>query len=58
MGVNPISFQEIKAFYDLLGLEPDPQEVEILEMFDNLTVAFYNKKQAQASKKPANKTGK
>lgn len=55
MGVNPITFTEIQSFFSLLGITPVPEEIELLELFDGLTVQFYNKQQAQAAKKSQSK---
>ncbi len=54
MGVNPISFQEIESFFNLQGFYPEPEEVALIEAFDNLTVSHYNKKQSEASKQNKN----
>ena len=61
MGVNPITFLEMEAFFRLQGIVPNPEEIVLLEMFDNMTVSHHNKKQAaasKASKKPASKPGR
>lgn len=51
MGINPIAFTEIKAFFDMQLISPNAEELQILEYFDNLSVSHFNKKQAEASKK-------
>lgn len=33
-GVDPISYTEIKNYFDLMGIDPDPQEIELLKRFD------------------------
>lgn len=55
MGINPIAYSEMKAFFSLMGIYPNPEELILLETFDNMAVSFYSKKQAEASKKPAQK---
>lgn len=56
MGVNPISFTEMQSFFYLAGIVPDPEEVALIELFDNVTTSHYAKKQAEQSKqKPAGK---
>lgn len=36
MGMNPISYVEIKSYYDLIGIDPEPWYVSIIKHFDNL----------------------
>lgn len=46
MGVNPISFTEMQAFFRLIGVMPLSEEVAVIEAFDNITTSHYAKKQA------------
>lgn len=55
MGVNPISFLEMQAFFNLMGIYAVPEEVALLEAFDNITTSHYAKKQAQQSQQPKKK---
>jgi hypothetical protein len=34
-GPNPIQFSEIKAYYSLLGIEPNLFEVKLIQAFDS-----------------------
>lgn len=38
MSIERISHTEMKAFFDLKGIDPEPLEVEILKMFDAIAV--------------------
>lgn len=38
MGISAISYQEMQAFFNLLGINPELDEIEILEMFDRIAV--------------------
>ena len=51
MGINPITFMEMQAFFFLSGITPTPEEVKALEYFDNVSCSHYNKKQAEEHKK-------
>ena len=45
MGISEISYTEMKAFFDLHGIDPETYEIEILEMFDRIAVKHFNKQQ-------------
>lgn len=38
MSIERITHMEMKAFFDLKGIDPEPLEVEILKMFDAIAV--------------------
>ena len=56
MGVSAIPYSEYLAFFQLLGINPDPWEIEVLEVFDNIALNHYakqqEKEQAKAKKPP------
>jgi len=45
MGINSISYLEMKAFFDLHGIYPEPYEVEVIEMFDRIAVKYFSEQQ-------------
>lgn len=55
MGIAAISYQEMKAFFELYGIYPEPNEIEVLEMFDRLAVETFSK---QAEKEKARQAPK
>ena len=59
MGVSPIPFTEMKAFFDLNAISVEPYEVEVLEKFDRVALQHFHEKQekeqAAAKAKSANK---
>lgn len=58
MGVSAIPYSEYVAFFQLLGITPDPWEIEVLEVFDNIALKHYSKQQEKEqakAKKPAKK---
>lgn len=56
MGINPIMYSEMKAFFDMNGINPLPEEVWMIETFDNLSTDYFSKKQAKPQ--PAQGKGK
>lgn len=50
MGISYIPFSEIKAFFDLLGIDPEPYELELIEIFDRVAVNHYSKQQEKQQK--------
>jgi len=51
---NCIPYTEIKAYYDLINVVPEPWEVEVLRHMDNLVMQIMSDKQRQEQSK-ANK---
>lgn len=49
-GINPISFTEIKAYFDLLDIKPEEWELTLIKRFDNEALSAYAK-EAEAAKK-------
>ena len=54
-GVNPLSYTEIKAYFDLQQQLPEPWESEVLRYFDAVVMQVYADKakqeQAKANRK-------
>ncbi len=59
MGVSAIPYSEYVAFFHLIGVVPEPWEVEVLEVFDSIALKHYalqqEKEQAKAKQKSAKK---
>lgn len=49
-GINPISYTEIKAYFDLMQIEPEEWEVTLIKLFDNEALQAYAK-EAEAERK-------
>lgn len=45
MGISYIPYSEIVAFFKLLGISPEPYEVEIIEIFDRIAVKYFSEQQ-------------
>ena len=54
MGVNPVLFTEMLAFFTLMDIKPLPWEIQVLSAFDNTVLSIYQKQQEAEQKK--NKT--
>lgn len=55
-GVNPLSYTEVKNFFELLQITTDPFEVEVLMLLDNVAMEHFQKESEKNNKK--NKGGK
>ena len=56
-GVNPISYTEIKSYFDLIEIKPEDWELELLKKFDASALSAFAKqaeteKQKQQSQSP------
>jgi hypothetical protein len=49
-GINPIAYTEIKAYFDLMQIEPEEWEVTLIKLFDNEALQAYAK-EAEAERK-------
>lgn len=56
MGVNPVLFTEMQAFFNLMDIKPLPWEIQVLSAFDNTVLSIYQKQQEAEQKKNNNKT--
>jgi hypothetical protein len=50
-GPNPISFSEIKSYFDLASVEPDDWEVQLLRRFDHEVLDLSAKQMEKERKK-------
>ena len=53
-GVNPIPYSEIKAYFDLIDVQPEDWEVTLIKLFDNEALSVYAK-EAEAERKKSSK---
>jgi hypothetical protein len=53
-GVNPISYTEIKAYFDLIDIKVEEWEVTLIKLFDNEALSAFAK-EAEAERKKASK---
>jgi hypothetical protein len=53
-GINPISYTEIKCYFDLIDMKPDDWEITLIKSFDNEAMKAYAK-EAEAERKKSTK---
>ena len=59
MGISAIPYSEMVAFFELMGIVPEPYEIEVIEMFDSVAIKHYQKQQEKEQAKSKQKsTGK
>ena len=58
MGVSAIPYSEYVAFFQLIGVNPEPYEIEILEVFDSIAMKYYAKQQEKEQAKSKQKSTK
>ena len=59
MGISAIPYSEMLAFFELMGIAPEPYEIEVIEMFDSVAIKHYQKQQEKEQAKAKQKsTGK
>lgn len=51
--VNCISYTEIKSYFDLMGVSPEPWHVSVIKMFDSLFMQEHSKQEEK--KRPKGK---
>lgn len=47
-GANPITYTEMKSYFDLIQIEPEEWEINLIKQFDNVALEVYEK----AAEKP------
>lgn len=50
-GPQPITYSEIKTYYDLSGYTPEYWEVQVLRLFDKIALEHYATEQEKKDKK-------
>lgn len=48
---NPITYTEIKSFFELEGIVPESWEMSLLERFDRVAMVFFSKQQEEQNNK-------
>lgn len=49
-GANPITYTEIKSYFDLIQFEPEEWEINLIRRFDNVALDAYEKAAEKNSK--------
>jgi len=57
MAVGAITYTEIKSYFDLLGIDVTPQEVQIIKMLDRVSLK-HSEQQDKAEKQKSQKSKK
>jgi hypothetical protein len=50
-GISPITYTEIQAYFNLIGIQPEEWEVQVIRAFDSCTLSEYNKQQEKNNNK-------
>ena len=50
MGISPISYTEIQSFFDLMAISVEPWEVELIKVFDRISMNVMNEEQEKRLK--------
>lgn len=50
-GVSYIPYSEILSFFQLIGVQPEPYEIELIEIFDRIAVKHYAMQQDKQQKR-------
>lgn len=56
MAPNPITFTEMKCYFDLMEIQPEPWEVHIIKMLDSIALGISEKKLKQSQDTKTRKT--
>ena len=56
MAPNPITFTEMKCYFDLMEIQPEPWEVHIIKMLDGIALGISEKKLKQSQDTKTRKT--
>ena len=54
-GVNPLSYSDIKAYFDLMGIEIEEWELHLIKRIDNEALNSYSKEAESERKKASGK---
>jgi hypothetical protein len=57
-GPSPLSYPEMKAFFELQQIFPTPYEIQMIELFDNVAMEMFSKKQAEQQREQERKRKK
>ena len=49
-GANPITYTEMKNYFDLIQVEPEEWEVNLIKQFDNVALEEYEKSSEKYAK--------
>lgn len=54
-GINPITYTEIKCYFDLVEVRPDSWELELIRRFDSIALEAFGKQTELEKKKQQQK---
>lgn len=52
LSVSPISYTDMKSYFDLIDIRPTEDEISLVKLLDNILLDIYSKKQQTNNKKP------
>lgn len=50
MGISAILYTEMQAFFELLGIDPDPCDIEVIEILDRVALNIILEQQEKEQK--------
>ena len=56
MSINSISWSDTKAYFDLIGIQPTEDELNMLARLDNIALQHFSDQQKEEQKKSQAKT--
>ena len=58
MGLASIPYSEMQAFFNLIGVYPDPYEIELMELFDSIAIKILSEQAEKERKRSSAKSSK
>ena len=58
IGIGSITYTEIINYFRLYDIEPEPWEIDLIKIFDNIAIEYHNKKSAEKTKAVNNNNNK
>ena len=55
MGLSTIPYSEMQAFFELIGVVPEPYEIEVIEAFDRIAMKYFSDQQEKEKQKAKQK---
>lgn len=55
MGPSEILYSQMLSFFELIGVVPEPYEIEVIEAFDSIAMKHFAEQQEKESKKAKQK---
>lgn len=54
-GLNPITYADIKSYFDLYAIEPQEWQVQLIKQLDNIALSAFAKQQKEEAEKAKKK---